>query len=177
VALHNNLKAAETQGPQTADTAAREHFEAAPQGANLRRLLKATGITLKQAAREEFSNALIAYRAALASQKAPAIVAASRRVHAAKGGVPKHLWSLIGEARKEAEKAAGTSRIGGYSTAYLDGAQKEHAARGGFLLKVGAVSGTDEHPLYAVCTQEEAIACWGRTSEQLASLAPSYAED
>ena len=58
--------------------------------------------------------------------------------------------------------------IGGYTTADLDDARREHAERGGYLLLIG-----DRPASYAVCDESEAIEAWGRTPEQLAAMADS----
>lgn len=64
----------------------------------------------------------------------------------------------------------GQDGIGGYTTADLEDARREHAERGGYLLQIG-----DSPASYAVCDESEAIEAWGRTPEQLAALG-NYAE-
>jgi len=61
----------------------------------------ATGITLKQLARQEFFAALEAYKNALASGNSAEILVTSIQVHSAKGGVPKKLWPLVGQTFRE----------------------------------------------------------------------------
>ncbi len=62
------------------------------------------GMTLKQAARREFYDALEAYKLALQSKDSEAIVRTSIRVHAAKAGVPKRAWRLVSATFKSGGK-------------------------------------------------------------------------
>lgn len=58
-----------------------------------------------------------------------------------------------------------------YITTDLTAARQEHYFAGGYLLQIG-----DRPACYAVCSEQEAIECWGRTPEHLESLAPDYEE-
>jgi len=65
------------------------------------------GMTLKQAAKARFFDAVSAYRDAKASLQAKepgaetAFVVASLRLHAAKGGVPKSYWPMARRAERD----------------------------------------------------------------------------
>ena len=63
-----------------------------------------TGMTNKQFALARFWRALEAYKVALQSGDSHAIVATSLAIHAAKGGVPKRLWPLVGRAFRETSR-------------------------------------------------------------------------
>lgn len=55
-------------------------------------------------ARAEFISALEVYRAAL--ETGQGLIGASLRIHAAKGGVPKGYWPMVGHIRREAQRKA-----------------------------------------------------------------------
>lgn len=59
------------------------------------------GMTLKQWYKTQFYAALEEYKDALKSGPSKRLITASVRIHAAKGYVPKRLWSLVTRAYKE----------------------------------------------------------------------------
>jgi len=61
-----------------------------------------TGKTVKQMYRDEFWQALTAYRDALATGRD--LVVASIRIHAAKGNVPKSYWPLVGRTFRDTKR-------------------------------------------------------------------------
>ncbi len=61
-----------------------------------------TGATLKQFGREQFFRALSDYRTAL--ETGHNIVAASLRIHSAKGSVPKSYHRLVGKCFRETKR-------------------------------------------------------------------------
>lgn len=64
------------------------------------------GMTLKQFARQEFREALDAYKTALESGTSTDIVRTSVRVWAARAGVPKSWHPLINRTFRETRRAA-----------------------------------------------------------------------
>jgi len=59
------------------------------------------GMTIKQAALEEFHEASVAYKQALESGDSRAIIGASLRIHCAKGNVPKVYRPQVGRIYRE----------------------------------------------------------------------------